>query len=166
MNRRILAISVVGMAALVAAGVVWVLASTWGPSKSAQARLAVLEMPPPGELRILSGRKFRVFVVHTLEGDLAVLRVPVTDGVVRMPDINWWRPFTPCTDFSLDTPNGMVSRRSVFSCHDASVPEWWAPRWRWGYNGKSLAPGNSIEDIPNVAFTVSDYGIRLDVVDL
>ena len=151
------------MGAVVVGGMAWVLASTWRPSESAMARLAELDVPPPGDVRIINGHQTRVFIVHTLEGDLAVLRVPITKGLVGMPDINWWRPFTPCTDFSLDSPNGNVSRRSVFSCHDASVPEWWASRWRWGFNGKSLVPG-SVEDMPPVAFDVTDSRIRLGEV--
>jgi hypothetical protein len=87
------------------------------------------------------------------------LFVPLYKGSVGMPDIHWWVSFMPCRNFGPDTPSGKFTRASVFACRDPQIPEWWAPRWRWRFDGQNLIRG--IDDMPRAEFDVVDSEVRL-----
>jgi hypothetical protein len=62
----------------------------------------------PGKWLSVDSDRLRFFVIRPLTGDAYVLAAPIDNGSVLLPEVYWWKPYTTCADFGLDTPNGSV----------------------------------------------------------
>jgi hypothetical protein len=153
-ERRTLALVLIGAATFGVVTVLVILAQSLRPSERARAEAIKLEVNDLalGSYRVFSGRNSRLFVVRTAADQVFALVVPVRAGKVVMPDLHWWQPLYDCANFGLGGTDGILAANAVFMCHDPGTPEWWAPRWRWHVDGTSASevPNAYIEDMHGV----------------
>jgi hypothetical protein len=69
------------------------------------------------------------------------MEIPVKNGLVGMPDLHWWKPFHNCAQFKIIKE----SKKSIITCSDQSISDWWAGEWRWDMNGVNL--GKFVDDL-------------------
>ena len=107
--------------------------------KLPHANVAALE---PGRFAIVNTDSFRYFVIRPENGDIYAVAVPMLDGVVRMPEGYWWKPYMDCKDFGLGSQNAAITAESRFRCRDANLPAEWEARWQWDIYGRHIPSGD------------------------
>lgn len=122
-------------------GVAWLLVRTWSPSERVTRQVADLTVRDLqfNEVRTFEGRFARLYVLRSFDGWATVLRVPLKDGHVLMPDRHWYRPFYACRNFGPELTDGRLRPQGVFRCFDADAPSNWLPHWRWDYRGRNVS---------------------------
>ena len=89
--------------------------------------------------RLHSGYDWHVLIYRKVDGSVNVWDVPMMDGMVGMPDLEWWRPFHKCQSFGPTVINGVVDESLPIMCHDVSLPsDGWSEQWRWDIDGNKL----------------------------
>jgi hypothetical protein len=107
-----------------------------------------------GGFRVIDTSWERIYVIREPNEQILVLAVPLRDGVVSMPEFQWWRHLAPCRDFGPSTENGKITPGTRFTCRDADPDFSWAQRyWNWDSAGKALGSSDDrFDDIPRVPF--------------
>ena len=93
-----------------------------------------------------------ILLYKQVSGNFIAFSIPTKNGnQVGMPDLKWWKPFYLCKNFGTEESNNGL----VFKCLDQDLPsEWWAKKWQWDINGKSL--DNDIDNMDLIRGMVKD----------
>lgn len=116
------------------------------PSRSAGADLPHLyigDMTGCSYQIVSSGIKSWVgkswLIIKRQQGQFHLYSLPTDEGKVLLPDHSWQRYAGRCTNFHPELEYEQMKRNGVITCHDENMDG--PQRWRWDYNGKSLATG-------------------------
>ena len=152
------AFAALAILATIALGVVLAIALLPKPrprGKLPQLNIAQLQ---PGGLITHDTDSLRYYVLRPLQGEPYVLAVPLHDGAVPMPDVNWWKWVIQCRDFGIDSSDGVIRADAIFRCRDAQQPEQWIGSWRWNSQGRNvpLAGSTAVANLYRVQFERDD----------
>ena len=166
MNRRALAMIVIGVGVVGVAAVGVVLTQSLRPSQRA---VNYFEKPllPLGSYQTINslsrGRGVRLYIVRTADDRLFSYEVDIRDNKVIMPDRHWGWCGYYCADFHPGDTADKITATAEFYCHDPEMPESWASKWRWALDGslKLRDPRLPIEDMPKVKIERSGEYMRI-----
>ena len=144
----ILAMSICSFVALI--GISATLASSFWPTARANAAIPSVQMPllraaefifvdEPGSAEPWQSQ---LLFVRNPDGHLHVWRIPVRNGVHRLPDIHWWKHGQSCEQFRPDFAAGTIG------CKDKSLGPWAQINYQWNLEGKNLR--GQVDDLERV----------------
>ncbi len=102
--------------------------------------------PHPTFPEISNKYKWAVLIYRKKDNSIKAWDVPVKNGNVGMPDLQWWRPTYQCKNFGPTIVEGLIDESQPIKCHDKKqLSKWWANEWRWDIDGNSL--GSMVADL-------------------
>lgn len=87
-------------------------------------------------------------VIRDHDSKLYVYSVPVREGQVILPDVDWWHWGGLCSAFGPEMEGDSIKKNGVIRCHDEHQSEYSDAEWRWSYNGKNLGKYTSAMETP------------------
>jgi len=142
LTRVVILLGVLGLLGLTA-----ILLQSWSPTTRVHDLAVALEVEPPspGTYAQHDVGRARILLIREPGGILSVFLVPLTDGKVMLPDVQWWRPAHRCSDFRPETTDGSINADSVFECHDPEVRSWSGISWRWAIDGRHIRGSREVQ---------------------
>jgi len=94
--------------------------------------------PHPVPLKV-DNYEWAVLVYRKKDDSIKIWGIPMDNGNVGLPDLQWRKPFYDCKNFGPTLVDGVIDESLPIKCHDVKqLSEWWATEWQWDIDGKSL----------------------------
>jgi hypothetical protein len=89
-----------------------------------------------------------VMIIKDYDSVLHVYLLPLKNGLVQMPDIEWFHHFASCADFGPEIEGGQIVKGSLLECR--ALPEGVSNQeWKWSIDGKNLGKYTENMMVPN-----------------
>jgi hypothetical protein len=155
MNRRRLIYACITLAfvGIVVAAIPFV--ASLAPNDRSRASLPLVDVADlgVGEFKVIEHLDRRIYVLHLAADQFTALWVPLSDGAVVMPDMQWFRPAGLCRNFGPDHESGVLVADARFTCRDVGSEAWLRTAWLWDAAGHYVGPAQyPMQDMPQMRF--------------